>query len=135
MKKTLLTLSLLLFMIGAKAQLTDSARNSNDMVYTAVEHQPEYPGGITKFYRFLTKTIRYPAVAREHNTQGKVIVTMVVEKDGSLSQVHVTKSIGDGCDEEAMRVVKLSAPWTPGTQNGKAVRVEYSMPISFTLAN
>jgi len=134
MKKIILTFSLLLFIIGAKAQLTDSARNSNDMVFTSVEHQPEYPGGISQFYKFLVKNLRYPAAARENNTQGRVIVTIVVEKDGSLSQVKVVRGIGDGCDEEAVRLVKLSSPWKPGMQNGHAVRVMYSVPVSFTLA-
>ncbi|HZY38532.1 MAG TPA: energy transducer TonB [Mucilaginibacter sp.] len=135
MKKTLLTLIPLLFLLTAKAQLTDSARNSNDMVFTSVEHIPEFPGGISQFNKFLVKNLRYPAAARENNTEGRVIVTMVVEKDGSLSQVKVVRGIGDGCDDEAVRLVKLSSPWKPGMQNGRAVRVMYAVPVSFTLAN
>jgi protein TonB len=145
MKKTLLTLFSLLFILTVKAQHTDTAKNSKDVavvtvntntaIFVKVEHDPEFPGGMDQFYRFLAKTVRYPAAARENNTQGKVIVTMVVERDGSLSQVKVARGIGDGCDEEAVRVVKLSSPWKPGMQNGRVVRVAYSVPISFTLAN
>jgi protein TonB len=95
---------------------------------------PEYPGGSSEYYKFLEKNLRYPATARRNNTRGRVIVTMVVEKDGTLSQVKVVRGIGDGCDEEAVRLVQLSSPWKPGIQNGRAVRVMYSVPGSFTLA-
>jgi protein TonB len=123
MKRILLTLIPLLFILTVNAQISDSARSSNEKVFTSVQQVPEFTGGIEKFYHYLQSTLRYPATAREHNTQGRVIVTMVVEKDGSLSQVKVARGIGDGCDEEAVRVVKLSSPWTSGMQNGRAVRV------------
>jgi|SRR6185437_13700675 len=146
MRKILLIIWSLLFILSAKAQPTDTSRNSkeklvtvtintNSAIFTSVEQAPEYPGGISQFYKFLAKNLRYPATARENNTEGRVIVTMVIEKDGSLSQVKVTRGIGDGCDEEALRLVKLSSPWKPGIQNGRAVRVAYSVPISFTLGN
>jgi protein TonB len=135
----------LLFILAAKAQHTDSARNSkdkvvtevntNNVVFVSVEHVPEFPGGISQFYKFLSKNQRYPAAAKENKTEGRVIVTMVVEKDGSLSQVKVVRGIGDGCDEEAVRLVKLSSPWKPGIQNSRPVRVQYSLPIAFELSN
>jgi len=142
MKKILLTLMPLLFILTAKAQITDSVRNSNDKVATvnndailiSVEHVPEYPGGISQFYKFLAKNLRYPAAAKENKTEGRVIVTMVIEKDGSLSQVKVVRGIGDGCDEEAVRLIKLSAPWKPGIQNGTLVRVQYTLPVEFALS-
>jgi protein TonB len=132
----------LLFILTVKAQLPDSARKSSekavtveysDPLFVSVEHPPEYPGGISKFYKFLAKYLRYPTAARENNTQGRVLVTMVVEKDGSLSDVHVVRGIGSNCDEEAVRLVKLSAPWKPGVQNGRAVRVQYTLPVTFEL--
>jgi len=86
------------------------------------------------FARYLSKNIRYPAVARENNTQGRVIVSFVCEKDGSLTDVKVARGIGDGCDEEAVRVIKASPHWKPGIQNGRPVRVAYSVPINFTLS-
>jgi len=133
MKKALFTAIAVLFILTAKAQMTDSARNSNEKVYTAVQQLPEYPGGSSEYYEFLDKNLRYPATARRNNTRGRVIVTMVVEKDGTLSQVKVVRGIGDGCDEEAVRLVQLSSPWKPGIQNGRAVRVMYSVAVSFTL--
>jgi TonB family protein len=97
------------------------------------EKIPEYPGGIEAFYKMLSKSIRYPPTARRNGTQGRVIVSFVIETDGSLINVKVARGIGDGCDEEAIRVIKLSSPWKPGIQNGKAVRVAYSVPVSFSL--
>jgi len=104
-------------------------------IFTAVEQNPEFPGGLDAFYKYLGKTIRYPAVARENNTQGRVVVQFVCERDGSLTDIKVVRSIGDGCDEEAIRVVKNSPKWKPGIQNGRPVRVMYSVPINFTLSS
>lgn len=106
-----------------------------NQIFTSVEQVPEFPGGLEKFGAYLSKTIRYPAVARENGTQGRVICTFVVEKDGSLTDIKVTRGIGGGCDEEAVRVLKNSPRWKPGIQNGRPVRVQYSVPISFTLAS
>ena len=106
-----------------------------NQIFTSVEQVPEFPGGLEKFGAYLSKTIRYPAVARENGTQGRVICTFVVEKDGSLTDIKVTRGIGGGCDEEAVRVLKNSPHWKPGIQNGRPVRVQYSVPISFTLAS
>jgi len=104
-------------------------------IFTAVEQNPEFPGGLDAFYKYLGKTIRYPAVARENNTQGRVVVQFVCERDGSLTDIKVVRGIGDGCDEEAIRVVKASPHWKPGIQNGRPVRVMYSVPINFTLSS
>jgi len=112
------------------AKVTEDDANK---IFTSVEQQPLFPGGIDAFYKFLGKNIRYPAVARENGTQGKVIMQFVVEKDGSLTDIKVARGIGDGCDEEATRVLKASPHWSAGVQNGRKVRVAYTVPISFTL--
>jgi len=104
-------------------------------IFTSVEQVPAFPGGLDAFGRYLLKNIRYPAIARENNTQGRVIVSFVCERDGSLTDVKVARGIGDGCDEEAVRVIKASPRWKPGIQNGRPVRVAYSVPISFTLSS
>jgi protein TonB len=104
-------------------------------IFTAVEKDPAFKGGIEKFYAYLSKNIHYPAIAKENNVQGKVFVTFVVERDGSLTDIKVVRGIGSGCDEEAKRVLASSPKWTPGIQNGRPVRVQYTMPISFTLTS
>lgn len=108
----------------------DSVTNK---IFTLVDVVPEFPGGLEAFGRFLASHIRFPATARENHIQGRVIVSFIVEKDGTLSNVKVTQGIGGGCDEEAVRVIKMCPSWKPGMQNGKPVRVQYSVPISFSL--
>jgi protein TonB len=86
------------------------------------------------FYAFVSQTIRYPAQARRMGIEGKVFVEFVVEKDGSLSSFTVVKGIGAGCDEEAIRVLQMSPPWTPGKQRGQAVKQRMVLPIYFKMA-
>jgi TonB family protein len=112
-----------------------SAQSGSDPVFTSVEDVPEFKGGIEAFGKFLATNIKYPKAARDNNVQGRVIITFVVEKDGSLSNMKVLRGIGSGCDEEAVRVLSISPAWKPGVQNGKPVKVQYSVPISFSLAD
>jgi protein TonB len=84
--------------------------------------------------KYLQDNIRYPAIARESGIQGTIYITFVVERDGSITDVKVLRGIGGGCDEEAIRVVQNMPKWTPGKQRGRPVRVQFSMPIRFTLA-
>lgn len=107
--------------------------NPNQKVFSAVEKEPTFPGGLDKFYQFLQSNIKYPDVAKRNDVQGRVFLTFVVERNGSLTNVKVVRGIGSGCDEEAKRVIEISPKWNPGIQNKKPVRVQYTMPISFTL--
>ena len=99
----------------------------------SVETAPEYQGGSRALARFLGSTLRYPAKARENKTQGKVYIGFIVEKNGTLTDFKVIKGIGSGCDEEAIRVLKLSAPWKPGLAEGKPVRTSYVQPITYQI--
>ncbi|WP_026902766.1 energy transducer TonB [Pedobacter glucosidilyticus] len=103
-------------------------------IFTTVEQMPEYPGGLEAFYKYLGNSINYPPVARENNIQGRVTVNFVVERDGSLTDIKVLRGIGGGCDEEAIRVLKKSKAWKPGVQNGRPVRVSYTVPVMFRLS-
>jgi len=114
---------------------TDTLNKDNSQVFAAVEQAPSFPGGTDAFYEFLARNTIYPAEMRANNIQGKVIVTFVVEKDGSLSNVRALKGPGYGANEEAVRVVSLSPRWTPGNQNGRAVRVQFTTAIMFSLAD
>lgn len=103
-------------------------------IFTVVEESPSFPGGDEARIRFLTENIKYPQIARESSIQGTVYVTFVVEKNGNVTDVRVLRGIGGGCDEEAVRVIKAMPKWNPGKQRGKPVRVQFNMPIKFTLA-
>ncbi|WP_169306793.1 TonB family protein [Pedobacter polaris] len=108
---------------------------SDQTVYSFVSMStpPTFPGGVGKFYDYLGKNIKYPAIAADNDIQGNVFVSFVVEKDGSLSDLRVDRRLGFGTDEEALRVLKLSKRWNPGMQNGRLVRVRYNIPIKFSL--
>ena len=102
-------------------------------IFKIVEEMPSFPGGEAKLMEYVSKNIKYPQIARETGIQGRVFVNFVVEPDGSVSNVTVLRGIGGGCDEEAMRVVKNMPKWKPGKQRGKAVRVQYMLPVNFRL--
>ena len=102
-------------------------------VYTIVEQMPEFPGGSEKLMEFVISNTQYPQEAKEKGVQGKVFVSFIVEKDGSVGEVELLRGIGFGCDEEAMRVVESLPKWIPGKQNGEAVRVRYQIPVFFNL--
>ena len=102
-------------------------------IFKIVEEMPSYPGGEQKLMEYVAKNIKYPQIARETGIQGRVYVNFVVEPDGSVSNVSVLRGIGGGCDEEAMRVVKNMPKWKPGKHRGKAVRVQYMLPVNFKL--
>ena len=102
-------------------------------VFDVVEEMPQFPGGPSALFEYLSKNIKYPVVAEENGVQGRVIVTFVVERDGSITDVKVVKSVDPSLDKEAQRVVKSMPHWIPGKQNGSAVRVKYTVPVTFKL--
>ncbi len=108
--------------------------DDNSPVFSAVELNPEFPGGEAAFSRFLQQNIRYPKLAHDQNVQGKVYVTFVVDKDGELSDMKVLRDPGAGLGDEAMRVLEASPKWAPGIQNGRPVKVQYTVPINFSLS-
>lgn len=104
-----------------------------DEIFTVVEQQPEFAGGMSALNQYLSKNIRYPAAAQRANVSGRVFVSFVVNTDGSIQDVAVLKGLGFGTDEEAVRVVKSMPKWKPGKQSGRPVRVKYNLPINFQL--
>ena len=102
-------------------------------VYDVVEEMPYFPGGPAKLFEYLSQNIHYPLVAEENGVQGRVIVTFVVERDGSITDVKVVKSVDPSLDKEAVRLIKSMPKWKPGKQNGSAVRVKYTTPVTFRL--
>jgi protein TonB len=102
-------------------------------VFDVVEQMPSFPGGQQALMDYLSNNVKYPVVAQENGVQGRVVVSFVVEKDGSITDVKVVKSVDPSLDKEAARVVKSMPRWIPGKQNGSAVRVKYNVPVSFRL--
>ena len=123
------------------AKLT--APNNNDKLIVAEEPEPpllgdvgpmpEFPGGTEKLLEFLKENIHYPKIAEENGIQGRVVVTFVVEKDGSIGKAKIVKSVDPSLNEEAIRVLKLLPKWKPAMLNGKPVRSKYTVPITFRL--
>lgn len=102
-------------------------------VFDVVEKMPEFPGGQQELMNFLMKNMKYPKAATDKGTQGRVVVQFVVNKDGSVVEPTVVKSVSPELDQEALRVVKMMPKWQPGKQNGEVVRVKYTIPVSFRL--
>jgi len=105
----------------------------DNTAFITVEVQPSFMGGNSEMYKFLGKNLKYPTAAQRANIQGKVFLSFIVEKDGSITDIETMKGIGFSCDEEAMRVVKLMPKWIAGKQNGRNVRVKFTIPVFFRL--
>ncbi len=118
-----------------EGQFSESAMPlpENDSIYAIVEAMPDFPGGTAKMMGYLAANIHYPQKAKDEGVEGRVFISFVVEKDGSISNVKTLRGIGGGCDEEAVRVVQSMPKWKPGMQEGKPVRVFYNLPINFKL--
>lgn len=130
MKKLLFIILYVCTFVGAKAQAT----TGDTAIYSEVDKRPEFIGGKSKFYTYLGHTVRYPANARTFNIQGKVELSFVLEKDGSLSNFRIVKSAGPDPDGEALRVLRKSPKWLPGVKDGQPVRTSHQEPINFILA-
>jgi protein TonB len=102
-------------------------------VFDVVEQMPAFPGGQQELMNFLMKNVKYPKEATDKGIEGRVIVQFVVDKDGSVVEPKVVKSVSPELDQEALRVVKKMPKWQPGKQNGEVVRVKYNIPVSFRL--
>lgn len=102
-------------------------------IFMVVEEMPEFPGGMAECLKFLGKNIKYPTIAQENCVQGRVIVQFVVNQDGSIVDPVVVRSVDPYLDKEALRVIKTMPKWKPGKQRGKAVRVKYTVPVTFKL--
>ena len=129
MKKLFITISFVL--IGVFSAIAQT----NEPVYEQVDIMPEYQGGMTEMFNFIGKNLKYPEQAVKANVIGKVIVKIIIEKDGSVNSVSFLKGIGFGCDEEVERIVKLMPKWKAGIKDKKNVRTFFILPVMFALEN
>ena len=102
-------------------------------VFEYVEQMPSFPGGDVALMQYLSRNIKYPPVAEENGIQGRVICSFVVERDGSVSDIRIKRSVDPSLDKEAIRVVSGMPKWIPGRQNGQMVRVKFTLPVTFRL--
>jgi len=132
MRRLLFALIAMAFILPVKAQKDAKRKVVDTLIYTVVEHEPEFPGGMEKFYSYLQKNIKYPASGNKENFQASFLIQMIVEKDGSITNVKELKRIPNtSIGKEIIKVIKDSPKWNPGIQNNHPVRVRYLIPIHF----
>ena len=122
--------------LKAEAKASDAiapADTAKNVVYDVTETMPQFPGGQEVLLKYLAANIKYPASAVKAKKQGRVIVTFIIQKDGSVAKARIAKSVDPELDAEALRIVKAMPNWTPGTQDGKPVNVKYAIPVVFSL--
>lgn len=105
----------------------------SDSIYFVVDSMPKFQEGDKDLLKHISKSLRYPAEAREKGITGTVFVKLIIEKDGSVKHVSVKKGIGGGCDEEAIRIIKAMPKWKPGSMGARPVRVQMILPVRFSL--
>ena len=123
----------LAIMVTLSINAQSEATHVEEKVYDVVEEMPQFPGGPSALFEYLSNNLQYPVVAEENGVQGRVIVTFIVEKDGSISNAKVVKAVDPSLDKEAIRLVESMPNWIPGKQNGEPVRVKYTVPVTFRL--
>ena len=105
----------------------------DSVVLKTVEQLPEFPGGIVQFMKWLTRNLRYPSVAQSQRIQGKVVISFIINKDGSIASPTIVQSADPLLDREAMRVIRMMPHWKPGLQDGKPCRTMFAIPVNFQL--
>ena len=115
------------------AETSREAKVGENGVYQVCEEMPEFPGGMAECMKYLSKNVKYPEDCKKESVQGRVIAQFVVDKDGSIQDVKVVRGIHPSLDKEAIRVIEGMPKWKPGKQDGKTVKVKYTIPVSFKL--
>ena len=118
---------------GWEKNPSETPRPEEQTIFEVVENMPDFPGGQAALMQYLAKNIKYPTIAQENGTQGRVIVQFVVNKDGSIVDAKVVRSVDPYLDKEALRVINTMPKWKPGMQRGKPVRVKFTVPVMFRL--
>ena len=113
--------------------VVETEKVDEDVIHVSVEFMPEFPGGTAALMKYLGANIKYPTISQEMGSAGKVIVQFVVDKDGTITDPTVVRGVDAYLDKEAIRVISSMPKWKPGVQNGKKVRVKYTVPVVFRL--
>ena len=132
-KNVSLKVALMMLVLLFSFMTSTAQTKKNDMVFDVVEVMPQFPGGQIAMLQYIMENMKYPKQAMKEGIQGRVAVSFIVEKDGSISDVKPVLSVHPLLNKEAVRVVKSMPKWTPGKQNGKPVRVRFNLPVMFKL--
>ena len=132
-KNVSLKVALMMLVLLFSFMTSTAQTKKNDMVFDVVEVMPQFPGGQIAMLQYIMENMKYPKQAMKEGIQGRVAVSFIVEKDGSISDVKPILSVHPLLNKEAVRVVKSMPKWTPGKQNGKPVRVRFNLPVMFKL--
>ena len=132
-KNVSLKVALMMLVLLFSFMTSTAQTKKNDMEYCIVEMMPQYPGGLAAMLKYIRENIKYPEQAMKERIQGRVTVSFIVEKDGSISNVKAVRSVHPLLDKEAVRMVKSMPKWSPGKNNGKPVRVRFNLPVMFKL--
>ena len=132
---TMMTLCMSTMAWAQKTVVSNEADLKEEKAFDVVEQMPEFPGGMSALMQFMGQNMKYPEDAMKLNKQGRVLVTFIIEKDGIVSNAVVVKNVWPSLDAEALRVVRSMPKWTPGKQNGKVVRVKFTMPFNFAFTD
>jgi len=116
----------------SQEQVKDCTMINGERVYTNADEMPSFPGGTDAFASYLKSNIKYPEQAKSGRVYGKVFISFVIGRDGTVKNAAILRGIGNGCDEEALRVVNMMPKWNPGQKDGRPVAVQYALPINFT---
>ena len=133
MKKFIIMALMALFGLTTVSAQKTVVANKNQQVFDVVEKMPEYPGGSAALFEYLNGNIKYPADAKKKKIEGRVLVTFVVNTDGSITDIEVVRKAFPSLDAEAVRVISGMPKWIPGEQKGQKVRVKYTVPLNFRL--
>ena len=133
MKTKIIFLLATIFFFCGTTVFAQNANEDTNKVYEVVEQMPSFTGGKNALMQFLANNVKYPTVAAENGVQGRVLVNFIVERDGSLSNVKIERSVDPALDKEAVRVVKAMPKWQPGKQKGSTIRVKFKVPITFRM--
>ena len=135
MKKIIPVVAILFLTLNLQAQNKEvqNQKTDDNTVYKKVETMPEFPGGENGLFKFIQENVQYPEQAKKDSISGKVFVSFVVSKTGEVKDVAVLRGVRPDLDNEAIRVVKAMPKWKPGMDKGKAVNVQYNLPIKFNL--
>ena len=120
-----------MFQDASEQQVRLLKKEYDEAVYDVVEVMPEFPGGMPELLKFVDKSLQYPQATTENSKKERVIVQVIIDKDGSVTEPVILRHVNPELDKEALRIISLMPKWKPGTQHGKAVKVKYTFPITF----